>query len=259
MSYPSIKLLASDAARSVLGSANHRFAYSAYGYDPVRDVTCPQLGFNGSVQDPRAGLYLLGNGYRGYSPVLMRFYSADKLSPFAEGGINSYGYCSADPINHADPRGTFKQPHQRRSVDLGRLSDLSKRAQVERIGSIHHTEMDTLRLRYPGHLDLIDEVTTQNALSIALTLPNPDRIAGARADFTLPDLGITSDDRDLLKDIIRQGQKAVSASLRYSVSPRAANAAAMRAHIDDYSNGKEALVDYFTHKTKLVRDTSWPN
>jgi len=33
----------------------------------------------------------------------------------------------------------------------------------------------------------------------------------------------------------------------------------MRAHIDDYSNGKEALVDYFTHKTKLVRDTSWPN
>ncbi|EGH35731.1 hypothetical protein PSYJA_44541, partial [Pseudomonas syringae pv. japonica str. M301072] len=37
------------------------------------------------------GHYLLGNGYRAFNPVLMRFNSPDSLSPFGEGGVNAYG------------------------------------------------------------------------------------------------------------------------------------------------------------------------
>ena len=35
----------------------------------------------------------------------MRFYSPDSLSPFDAGGLNSYAYCSGDPLNYSDPSG----------------------------------------------------------------------------------------------------------------------------------------------------------
>ncbi|MBC3437058.1 RHS repeat-associated core domain-containing protein [Pseudomonas sp. BW16M2] len=256
MSSPATRLLASDLARSVLRGASHGFAYLAYGYDPVREATYPRLGFNGVIRDPQAGGYLLGNGYRAYSTVLMRFCSPDRLSPFADGGMNSYGYCAGDPINHEDPRGAFKQALQRRSVDLGQLSDLPKSTRVDRVSSVHHTETEALQLRYPGYSDLINEVTTHNALSIARTLPSPDRIAGAMAGFTLPNAGITSDDRDLLADLVRQLHRAVVASRNYVAAPNTTNQATMREQINDYSKGKEVLIDYLVRKMEPVREIS---
>ncbi|NRF12893.1 RHS repeat-associated core domain-containing protein [Vibrio coralliilyticus] len=65
------------------------------------------LGFNGERIDSATGLYHLGNGYRAYSPSLMRFHSADSMSPFGRGGINKYAYCLGDPINKRDPSGHF--------------------------------------------------------------------------------------------------------------------------------------------------------
>ncbi|UWS33255.1 RHS repeat domain-containing protein [Erwinia pyrifoliae] len=62
-------------------------------------------GFNGERSDPISGSYPLGNGYRAYNPVLMRFNCPDSLSPFGAGGINPYAYCAGDPINHTDPSG----------------------------------------------------------------------------------------------------------------------------------------------------------
>lgn len=62
-------------------------------------------GFNGETLDPVTGNYMLGNGYRGYNPFLMRFMSQDSLSPFSDGGINAYQYCHGDPINRLDPSG----------------------------------------------------------------------------------------------------------------------------------------------------------
>lgn len=62
-------------------------------------------GFNGETLDPVTGNYMLGNGYRGYNPFLMRFMSQDSLSPFSDAGINAYQYCNGDPINRIDPSG----------------------------------------------------------------------------------------------------------------------------------------------------------
>ncbi|WNW12395.1 RHS repeat-associated core domain-containing protein [Pseudomonas sp. DTU_2021_1001937_2_SI_NGA_ILE_001] len=64
-------------------------------------------GFNGEYAEPFTGHYLLGNGYRAYNPVLMRFNSADSLSPFGEGGLGAYAYCRGDPLNRRDPSGHF--------------------------------------------------------------------------------------------------------------------------------------------------------
>ena len=51
------------------------------------------------------GHFLLGNGYRAFNPVLMRFNSPDSLSPFGKGGLNAYAYCVGDPVNYSDPAG----------------------------------------------------------------------------------------------------------------------------------------------------------
>jgi RHS repeat-associated protein len=107
---PETTLLVTDQQRSVLQTvkANHLpqpIAYSPYGHRSAESGLLSLLGFNGERPDPVIGCYLLGNGYRAFNPVLMRFISSDSLSPFAKGGLNSYAYCSADPINRSDPTG----------------------------------------------------------------------------------------------------------------------------------------------------------
>ncbi|BAP44572.1 YD repeat-containing protein [Pseudomonas sp. StFLB209] len=62
-------------------------------------------GFNGQCHESGLGWQLLGNGYRAYSPVLMRFHSPDNQSPFGVGGVNAYGYCRGDPVNRSDSTG----------------------------------------------------------------------------------------------------------------------------------------------------------
>jgi RHS repeat-associated protein len=108
-------LLATDQQRSVLQTleANQQrqpIAYSPYGHRPAENGLTSLLGFNGERRDPVTGHYLLGNGYRAFNPVLMRFNSPDSLSPFGKGGLNSYAYCSGDPINLTDPTGHMFKP-----------------------------------------------------------------------------------------------------------------------------------------------------
>ncbi|MHA6138088.1 RHS repeat-associated core domain-containing protein [Pseudomonas mohnii] len=103
-------LLATDLQRSVLhtlkkGTQPHPIAYPPYGHRSVLGGLLSLLGFNGERPDPVTGCYLLGNGYRAFNPVLMRFNSPDSWSPFGEGGINSYMYCKGDPANHSDATG----------------------------------------------------------------------------------------------------------------------------------------------------------
>ncbi|MGQ8868755.1 RHS repeat-associated core domain-containing protein, partial [Myroides sp. TSA_177.3] len=76
--------------------------YGAYGQGEAEEYL---PAYNGERKDPISGHYHLGNGYRSYSPVLMRFTCPDSMSPFGEGGINAYAYCAGDPINLIDPSG----------------------------------------------------------------------------------------------------------------------------------------------------------
>lgn len=84
-------------------------AYTAYGHDGA-DSCRSMLGFNRQRRETVTGHYLLGDGYRAFSPVLMRFMAPDSLSPFGDGGINAYAYCGGDPINRLDPSGHVGVP-----------------------------------------------------------------------------------------------------------------------------------------------------
>lgn len=124
-------LLATDQQRSVLNAVDttrpHSIAYTPYGHRAPENGL---LGFNGERSDPVTGHYLLGNGYRAFNPVLMRFNSQDSLSPFGEGGLNAYAYCAGDPVNFSDPNGHIGNPFKyirslfglrsiRKSAELG--------------------------------------------------------------------------------------------------------------------------------------------
>lgn len=63
------------------------------------------IGFNGERRDAVNSLTHLGNGYRAFNPGLRHFTCPDSLSPFYEGGINPYAYCTGDPVNRSDPSG----------------------------------------------------------------------------------------------------------------------------------------------------------
>ncbi|MBV7476134.1 RHS repeat-associated core domain-containing protein [Pseudomonas sp. PDM31] len=107
---PNTTLLATDLQRSVLQTLNkdtkrQAITYCPYGYPSAMSGLLSLLGFNGERPDPVTGHYWLGNGYRAFNPVLMRFNSPDRISPFGKGGLNSYAYCLGDPINRVDPNG----------------------------------------------------------------------------------------------------------------------------------------------------------
>ncbi|WP_411703556.1 RHS repeat-associated core domain-containing protein [Edaphovirga cremea] len=63
------------------------------------------LGYTGQRRSALSGSYVLGNGYRGFNPVVKRFASQDTMSPFGPGGVHGYAYCGSNPVNHADPSG----------------------------------------------------------------------------------------------------------------------------------------------------------
>jgi RHS repeat-associated protein len=104
-------LIATDLQRSVLNMLQAQcpraIAYCPYGHRVFESGLSSLLGFNGHRSEPVTGHYLLGNGYRAFNSVLMRFNSPDSLSPFGKGGFNTYAYCQGDPINRSDPTGHF--------------------------------------------------------------------------------------------------------------------------------------------------------
>ncbi|WP_459207442.1 RHS repeat-associated core domain-containing protein [Pseudomonas sp. MLB6B] len=91
--------------------------YDPYGLYPVaQDTSQAPLAFNGQRLDLIAEGYLLGNGYRLFSPALRRFCSPDSLSPFGRGGLNNYVYCAGDPLNRTDPSGHFLLPRRQLKI-----------------------------------------------------------------------------------------------------------------------------------------------
>jgi len=104
-------LAACDQQRSVLSIYERKRqeaqAYSPYGHHIQGSGLPSLLAFNGERPDAITGRYHLGNGYRQFSPVMMRFCSPDSWSPFGAGGFNAYAYCAGDPTNRTDPTGHF--------------------------------------------------------------------------------------------------------------------------------------------------------
>lgn len=102
-------LVAGDTKRSTLSVLNHSqpasVAFTPYGHQPFTPGAHRVPGFNGERADPLTGHYLLGNGYRAFNPILMRFNSPDRWSPFGKGGFNAYAYCAGEPVNRTDPTG----------------------------------------------------------------------------------------------------------------------------------------------------------
>lgn len=102
-------MLAGDDKNSVLREAgsgtDNDFAYSAYGHRSGEHPASTHLGYNGELREAHTGGYLLGNGYRVFSPLLMRFNSPDSWSPFGAGGLNAYMYVLGNPIKYTDETG----------------------------------------------------------------------------------------------------------------------------------------------------------
>ena len=114
------QLHANDASGSVRGISAPGQAHVRRHYTPYGDAKlAPDDGkarsladlqmpaFNAQRLDAATNLYVLGNGMRVYDPALMMFLQPDPLSPFDEGGINSYAYCAGNPINLIDPSGLW--------------------------------------------------------------------------------------------------------------------------------------------------------
>jgi RHS repeat-associated protein len=104
-------LLAPDFQQSILAERDSSrldpFAYSPYGLQSGPRQAATHLGFNGQLKERTTGWYHLGQGHRVYNPVLMRFHSPDRLSPFGKGGMNAYAYCSGCPVGRVDPTGRY--------------------------------------------------------------------------------------------------------------------------------------------------------
>ena len=127
------RLLATDQQRSVLSALKTNLpcpqSYTPYGHRPLGNGLLSLLGFNGEWPDPVTGHYLLGNGYRAFNPVLMRFNSPDSWSPFGKGGVNTYAYCQGDPLNLTDPTGHIGESIMNLlSSAFSRLSSAARRA-----------------------------------------------------------------------------------------------------------------------------------
>ena len=79
--------------------------YCPYGQRQNQASQALILGIKGELLNGVTDGYVLGQGYRFYSPTIMRFFSPDSFSPFGSGGTNPYIFCADDPVNHADPTG----------------------------------------------------------------------------------------------------------------------------------------------------------
>ncbi|CRI56669.1 hypothetical protein CCOS191_2133 [Pseudomonas sp. CCOS 191] len=107
------KLLAGDHAQSIIvaqsGMGRKEIQYSPYGHRKELE-SAPRTGFIGQYCESDFGWYFLGNGYRVYNPVIMRFHSPDVgFSPFGRAGINSYAYVTGNPIGRHDRSGRFEE------------------------------------------------------------------------------------------------------------------------------------------------------
>lgn len=148
-------LLATDQQRSVLQAGVQPLVYSPYGFCAAGNGLLSLLGFNGERPDPVTGHYLLGNGYRAFNPLLMRFNSPDSWSPFGKGGLNSYAYCQGQPMLRTDATGHFAML----GIVASMVSKWTRNAEVKGL-SVHanhkvYDDVFTFRQHTPSGTNLL--------------------------------------------------------------------------------------------------------
>ncbi|WP_082563000.1 MULTISPECIES: RHS repeat-associated core domain-containing protein [unclassified Pseudomonas] len=149
-------LLATDQQLSVLNALDatqpNPLTYSPYGHRPAENGLLSLLGFNGERPDPVTGHYHLGNGYRQFNPVLMRFNSPDSWSPFGVGGVNAYAYCGGEPVNRNDPTGHTWRPLKIFLRKIGVMKKTSKPETVVQIGAWQQVPGNPDRVQLPSKI-----------------------------------------------------------------------------------------------------------
>lgn len=170
-------LLATDHSGSVLNAVdttkNNPIVYTSYGDSPMGGAPQSQLRFNGVIRESMTGCYSLGNGYRTYRPILMRFSSPDSLSPFGKGGLSAYAYCGGDPRNRTDPTGHVSNPLKGLFNVFGRQRGLI--SDEIQLTSKHLKKIDTViannekeLLRLQKNLSVVENIQSRRA-----TAPQP--------------------------------------------------------------------------------------
>lgn len=150
-----VTCLAVDGLSTALSTEGRlRLAYSPYGY--AGDSPEQSVAFTGQRWDPISECYLLGAGRVPYSSVLMRRTVSDPFSPFGKGGINSYMYCNADPINYADPSGRWRLFGWFRGKKISRKKLISINLKNEREIEALRAELSAVKDR---HETLVKEAT----------------------------------------------------------------------------------------------------
>lgn len=196
-------LLGTDQQASPISESdlNERRAagYTPYGLESALQGC---VGFTGQLRAGGLQGYLLGNGYRFYDPMLMRFHSPDALSPFSIGGLNCYAYCGGDPVNFSDPTGHMERvpmaSHTSRSRSrspqhfsdpTGRMRGIKRPASPENrpLSPVSQQEFDQQRKADALLLDELGprpesppEPLSQRASPPAQNAPSVQRLASAQ-------------------------------------------------------------------------------
>ncbi|NIE77080.1 RHS repeat-associated core domain-containing protein [Pantoea sp. Ap-967] len=168
-------------------------SYTPYGFTPIAHPTQIELGFNGEPRQALTSLYILGAGYRIFSPNLHRFYSADNYSPFADGGLNAYCYCLNDPINSTDPTGHIPYGLKRIFYSKETLANYSKVRIQNKYQAIASLQERTLRKYH--NIDSSLDLEARNA-------------------FNLTDQGINTLNKSIVKNTNRLNKLGTSAPAR---------------------------------------------
>ena len=87
-----------NAAKQVVWRANNFHSERAVVVDSIGGYN---LGLPGQYYDSESGLWY--NGYRYYDSRLGRYSQSDPIG--LNGGVNTYSYAAADPVNNVDPSG----------------------------------------------------------------------------------------------------------------------------------------------------------
>jgi RHS repeat-associated protein len=200
-------LLITDQQRSILhtlkaNQPTQHIVYTPYGHHPSTCWLLSLLDYNGERPDPVTGHYLLGNGFRAFNPVLMRFNSPDNWSPFGQGGLNAYAYCSGDPINRRDNNGHFSfktiaatvitlQKVHKRAIALQKLPPAQRITYLEHslakktdhlTNTIFHNDIATLTSASKT------PVSTLQAMSGKVLFDNPEYLRGPAIPRKLKDI-----------------------------------------------------------------------